>query len=536
VKQGSIHLQLITGLKTAARVATSPRFALAVVFVPLLLYLFREITHDALIIDPFIVPARFTDAGLTGQVIAQRVGDHLRHIEVLSRTRMPTDHPLGSQDETVIPDIEIPGTNLGLKTLVAVVRGIFSVYPTRVTGDIVFPVALDPKDLSIGSNIGVTIYITRGREHYAALRLTAAATDLDQLADEAAKLIVKAINPYVYASYLDRHGNTLDASTIVDSILLNPNSTPAQLKAAYNLLGNIRLKQSRLDEAIALFSKAVAIDDHFAMAYNNWGISLERQHKHDEALKMYQKAIRVDRHFAAGYDNWGGLLVKQKDYPGAIAMYEKALTRDRLDVNAYERWGAALDAQHSYDAAAEKYKTALSIDPTDATAYILWGTLLAEQNKLDDADARYQSAIAIDPSNVETYRNVADALRVQKRYDQAVVMYTQAIGINTRSLAAYNNCGLAMLEQGKYDDAIAMFKKAIAVEPTYANAYNNWGEALSRQGPDKLQEAIRMYKKAIGLNDRFAEAYDGLGHVLVTLGDKAEGEAMLAKSRALASN
>jgi hypothetical protein len=128
VKQGSIHLQLITGLKTAARVATSPRFALAVVFVPLLLYLFREITHDALIIDPFIVPARFTDAGLTGQVIAQRVGDHLRHIEVLSRTRMPTDHPLGSQDETVIPDIEIPGTNLGLKTLVAVVRGIFSVY------------------------------------------------------------------------------------------------------------------------------------------------------------------------------------------------------------------------------------------------------------------------------------------------------------------------------------------------------------------------------------------------------------------------
>jgi hypothetical protein len=42
-----------------------------------------------------------------------------------------------------------------------------------------------------------------------------------------------------------------------------------------------------------------------------------------------------------------------------------------------------------------------------------------------------------------------------------------------------------------------------------------------------------MYKKAIGLNDRFAEAYDGLGNVLVKLGNKVEGEAMLAKSREL---
>ena len=72
MKQGLIDLRLrlqswgprfIRCLKAAARVAISPRFAIAIVLVPLLFYVFREIMHDALVIDPFIVPVRLTDAG-----------------------------------------------------------------------------------------------------------------------------------------------------------------------------------------------------------------------------------------------------------------------------------------------------------------------------------------------------------------------------------------------------------------------------------------------------------------------------------------
>lgn len=78
-------------LKMTLRGITFRRLAVAIFVLPLLFYVYREITRDVLIIDPFTVPKQFEEAGLTSDVMANRIGDTLQQIEIATHTGMKKD-------------------------------------------------------------------------------------------------------------------------------------------------------------------------------------------------------------------------------------------------------------------------------------------------------------------------------------------------------------------------------------------------------------------------------------------------------------
>src|ERR1039457_7385617 len=94
-------------LKDTLRKISIGRLALAVFVLPLLLYAYREITRDVLIIDPFTVPRHFEEAGLTSVVVANRIGDALRQIEEATQTRMKKDN-LTSRSEEHTSELQRP--------------------------------------------------------------------------------------------------------------------------------------------------------------------------------------------------------------------------------------------------------------------------------------------------------------------------------------------------------------------------------------------------------------------------------------------
>ena len=71
---------------------TLGRLAIAILVLPLLFYVYREVKRDVLIIDPFTVPKYFAEAGLTGEVMANRIGDKLRQIEITTQTQMKKEN------------------------------------------------------------------------------------------------------------------------------------------------------------------------------------------------------------------------------------------------------------------------------------------------------------------------------------------------------------------------------------------------------------------------------------------------------------
>jgi hypothetical protein len=107
------------------------------VFCLLVVYVVRELRHDVLIFNPIETPQRLKDAGVTPEILARRIGQAVRRIEATTYTQMKKDNIASVEEVNTIPDIEVPGTSLGLKNLVDIVRTAFAIRPGQVSGDIV---------------------------------------------------------------------------------------------------------------------------------------------------------------------------------------------------------------------------------------------------------------------------------------------------------------------------------------------------------------------------------------------------------------
>jgi tetratricopeptide (TPR) repeat protein len=296
------------------------RLALAVIVLPLLLYLYREITRDVLIIDPFAVPKHFDEAGLTSAVVANRIGDALRQIEDATQTRMKKDNLASVRDEGSTPAVEIPGTKLDLKAVADLARSVFGIYPKHVSGDIVVPLDRSTNAASPAiEQATVTVYVTQGRNRSAAVSVTVASGDIGMLVERTAETVLGQVNPYVLAAYLEDHREYEKAIEIVQRMIQSPSEDRRHRSAALNLWGSVLNDQKKYDEAIAKYQKSIALDPKYALPYNNWGYVLSEQKKYDEAIAKYQKSIELDPKYALPYYNWGYVLKAQgKDDEAAV--------------------------------------------------------------------------------------------------------------------------------------------------------------------------------------------------------------------------
>ena len=111
-------LQRLQATRVSHRFASIPRSAwlrttaLALIL-PILFYVYREVTRDVLIMNPFTVPKHFEEAGLTSEVMANRIGDRLRQIEIQTQTHMKKDNLTSLVEEGSVPHAN-PGDKIGL--------------------------------------------------------------------------------------------------------------------------------------------------------------------------------------------------------------------------------------------------------------------------------------------------------------------------------------------------------------------------------------------------------------------------------------
>src|SRR5215475_8395378 len=187
-----------TVFREIAKRLTVGRVAFVLLGIPLAIYIYREVTRDVLVIDPIAVPKRFEEAGFTPQVMANRLGDRLQEIEKSTQTYMRKD-VLGSAQELTIPEIEIPGTKLGLKSIVDVGRSIFGRHPKHIGADIVLA-----KTSAVGpasDSVVVTAYFVQEPTGRQSLSDTIQSGDVSDVVQRIAELALRQINPYVLGCY-----------------------------------------------------------------------------------------------------------------------------------------------------------------------------------------------------------------------------------------------------------------------------------------------------------------------------------------------
>ena len=98
---------------------------------------------------------------------------------------------------------------------------------------------------------------------------------------------------------------------------------------------------------------------------------------------------------------------------------------------------------------------------------------------------------------------------------------------------ARNNLGNIYLRQRRLTQAIEAYSAVLRQDSTYVRTYNNLAKAHVLAG--QIPRAIEIYEKAIAIDPNYAPARANLGKLYLAQGRRAEGEAQLARHRALTS-
>lgn len=94
------------------------------------------------------------------------------------------------------------------------------------------------------------------------------------------------------------------------------------------------LNQSKLDEAVAAFRKAIELEPGNSRNHNNLGVALARQKKTPEAIICYRKAIELDPKNTLAHNNLANMLMTAKDQAGAMTAFRKLVELDPKNAGA----------------------------------------------------------------------------------------------------------------------------------------------------------------------------------------------------------
>jgi superkiller protein 3 len=331
-------------------------------------------------------------------------------------------------------------------------------------------------------------------------------------------------NPYLHF----QHAYALDDKGRLDEAVAEYHKAIAldtKLAVAHIGLGAILCDHKRdYDGAIACFRRAIDIDTKDAITHTNLGNALHGKGRLDEALAEHRQAIALDPKLAGARYNLGNALRAKGRLDEALAEFRQVVALDPKHAKAHSNLGAALYDKGRLDEAVDEYQKALAIDPKLAQAHHNLGNALRDKGRLDEALAEYQKAIALEPKNAVAHNGLGNALRAKRRLDEAVAEYRRAIDLDPKLAQAHYGLGLVLADKGQLDEAMDEYRQAIDLDPRDATPHTNLGNALAAKGrPD---EALAEYRRAIAIEPKDAKAHYNLGVALWAKGrlDEAVAE------------
>jgi FkbM family methyltransferase len=182
-----------------------------------------------------------------------------------------------------------------------------------------------------------------------------------------------------------QQGKPADAERICEEILAHD---PKHVDALH-LLGEIALRARRIEAAIELFGKAIALKPDFVEAYCDRGMALRKLKRPEDALASYDQAIALKPDFAMAHNNRGNVL---------------------LDLSRPEEALASCDQ-------------AIALSPNLAIAYYNRARALQDVKRFEDALADYDQATALRPDFAEAIWNKSLCLLLLGRFDQGFPLY-----------------------------------------------------------------------------------------------------------------
>jgi tetratricopeptide (TPR) repeat protein len=283
-----------------------------------------------------------------------------------------------------------------------------------------------------------------------------------------------------------------------------------------------------MEEAIASFDRALAIEPRFVGALIERGNALLDLGRPQDAAETFRRALILEPNNALALNGCGNACLDQGNASSALECFERALAANPASAWLHSNRGTALANLGRHVEALAACDTALKLEPTDAAAHHTRADVLHDLGKHQEAVDCYDRALATDPGRVRAWSNRGHALFQLRRFDAAISSYDHALSGSAGARAsrrfianAYVNRGAALHEVGRFDAALDSSERAISADAGLSAAHVNRGTALYSLG--LTEAAVQSYDRAIAIEPGDAAAHEGRANALLRLGRFAEG-------------
>ncbi len=172
------------------------------------------------------------------------------------------------------------------------------------------------------------------------------------------------------AVQLQRQGNFEGAIKKWRDIAKVVDGTDKELGAqAWFSVGYLHGKESRLQEAIDAFDKAIQLNPDLAEAYYNRGTVRNGLKLHEKAIVDFDETIRRNPDLAEAFNNRGIAKNRLGQHEKAIADFDKAIRLKPDYADAYVNRGILRNGLGRRDDAIADLNEAIRLKPNDAKAY-----------------------------------------------------------------------------------------------------------------------------------------------------------------------
>ncbi len=262
----------------------------------------------------------------------------------------------------------------------------------------------------------------------------------------------------------------------------------------HNNLGLIHMNRGEIDEALAEFEKALAIDPMNADALLNIGSLEAAQGRSAEAEHFVERALAVNPNSAAALAQLGEIQRDLGNVDEAVRLFQEAKAVDDSQPFVYLGLGDVLQRAGRYREAEEAFRRVLELDPDSFKARYNLGVTYANQGRLDEAERYYREALALnenDPEAPKAMNNLGFIELQRNRVAEAVAWFEKAVALSPLHFESRYNLAVQYLAQNKIDEGIRLLEEAAALSPNHEVVTERLGLAYLAAG--RGEDAYRSF-------------------------------------------
>ena len=202
--------------------------------------------------------------------------------------------------------------------------------------------------------------------------------------------------------------------------------------------GTAALRDWKVSQAIAAFTRAIEVEPNYAEAYVKRGLAFYRSGQYEAALADYNRTLNLNRYQADAYASRGDVYRALGDREQAIADYSASL-ENRWNASVVRKRASVYFGKGASEKALADYNTVVARQPT-ALAYYARGnvylriSMTGDDTHLKSALADMNEAVILEPrfasayiSRGQIYEDLGEAELATADYQKAVELFTEIL-------------------------------------------------------------------------------------------------------------